>query len=121
MTTHQPQFCDQIQPQVLGIHPYVPGKPVSDLQRELGLTRISKLASNENPLGASPTVTAAITKELSEIARYPDGSAYALKEALATFLNVSMNQIAVGNGSNELLELAARVFAGPGDEIVYSE
>ena len=121
MTTHQPQFCDQIQPQVLGIHPYVPGKPVSDLQRELGLTRISKLASNENPLGASPAVTAAITKELSEIARYPDGSAYALKEALATFLNVSMNQIAVGNGSNELLELAARVFAGPGDEIVYSE
>lgn len=121
MTTHQPQFCDQIQPQVLGIHPYVPGKPVSDLQRELGLTRISKLASNENPLGASAAVTAAITKELSEIARYPDGSAYDLKEALANFLNVSMSQIAVGNGSNELLELVARVFAGSGDEIVYSE
>lgn len=121
MTTHQPQYCDQVQPQILGIHPYVPGKPVSDLQRELGLTRISKLASNENPLGASPTVTAAITKELSEIARYPDGSAYALKKALSTFLNVSKNQIAVGNGSNELLELVARVFSGPGDEIVYSE
>ena len=121
MSLTLPQFCDQIQPQVLTIHPYVPGKPVSDLERELGLTRISKLASNENPLGASPAVTAAITRQLSEIARYPDGSAYQLKETLAQFLNVDMSQIAVGNGSNELLELVARVFAGPGDEVIYSQ
>lgn len=121
MTIQTTYFCDQIQPQVRGIHPYVPGKPVSDLQRELGLTRISKLASNENPLGASPLVAAAMTAELSEIARYPDGSAYNLKQALATFLQRSTDQIAVGNGSNELLELIARVFAGAGDEIVYSE
>jgi len=121
MTTRSALFCDQIQPQILGIHPYVPGKPVSDLQRELGLTRISKLASNENPLGASPSVTAAITAELSEIARYPDGGAYILKDALSKFLNLPMSQITVGNGSNEMLELVARVFAGPGDEIVYSQ
>lgn len=121
MTINLAQFCDQIQPQILGIHPYVPGKPVSDLQRELGLTRISKLASNENPLGASPSVIAAITTELSEIARYPDGGAYILKDALSKFLNLPMSQITVGNGSNEMLELVARVFAGPGDEIVYSQ
>ncbi|MEA3404550.1 MAG: histidinol-phosphate transaminase [Pseudomonadota bacterium] len=121
MSASQSLFCDQIQSQISGIHPYIPGKPVSDLERELGLTKISKLASNENPLGASPAVHAAITSELSEIARYPDGSAYELKHRLAQFLNVSENQIAVGNGSNELLEMVARVFAGPGDEIVYSQ
>jgi len=121
MSASQPLFCDQIQPQILGIHPYIPGKPVSDLKRELGLTQISKLASNENPLGASPVVHSAVASELSEIARYPDGSAYILKNELAKFLEVSVNQIAVGNGSNELLELVARVFAGPGDEIIYSQ
>ncbi len=114
-------FCDQVQPQVKGIHPYVPGKPVSELQRELGLTRISKLASNENPLGASPAVVAAISAQLSDIARYPDGGAYQLKQTLADYLQLSAEQIAVGNGSNELLELVARVFAGPGDEVVYSQ
>ena len=121
MTTREMLFCDQIQPQIHGIHPYVPGKPVSDLQRELGLTRISKLASNENPLGASPAAIAAITAELSEIARYPDGSAYILKKALSDFLALPIEQIAVGNGSNEMLELVTRVFAAKGDDIVYSQ
>lgn len=121
MSSPQSLFCDQIQPQIASIHPYVPGKPVSDLQRELGLTKISKLASNENPLGASPAVSESINRELSEIARYPDGSAYELKQALANFLHLSDSQIAVGNGSNELLELVARVFAGPGDEVIYSQ
>lgn len=114
-------YCDVVQPQILGIHPYIPGKPVSELQRELGLTTISKLASNENPLGASPNVLTAIHNELKEIARYPDGSAYALKSALAEFLSIAPEQLAIGNGSNELLELVARVFAGPGDEILYSQ
>ncbi|WP_029407525.1 histidinol-phosphate transaminase [Thiomicrorhabdus sp. Milos-T2] len=114
-------FCDQVQPQVLDINPYVPGKPVSDLQRELGLENITKLASNENPLGASSNVIKAIQDELSEIARYPDGSAYELKQVLAQFLNIDSAQLAIGNGSNELLELVARVFAGPGDEIIYSQ
>lgn len=114
-------FCDQVQPQILGINPYIPGKPVSELQRELGLDNITKLASNENPLGASSNVIKAIQDALQDIARYPDGSAYELKETLAEFLHVDSTQLAVGNGSNELLELAARVFAGPGDEIIYSQ
>lgn len=121
MTVDSQLFCDLVQPQILNISPYIPGKPITELQRELGLTRISKLASNENPLGASPKVTEAIQSELKEIARYPDGSAYALKQVLADFLQVKEAQLAIGNGSNELLELAARVFAGPGDEIVYSQ
>ncbi|MDG6778074.1 histidinol-phosphate transaminase [Thiomicrorhabdus sp. zzn3] len=121
MTFHSQLFCDRVQPQILNISPYIPGKPITELQRELGLTRISKLASNENPLGASPKVTEAIHNELKEIARYPDGSAYALKQVLANFLRVKEAQLVIGNGSNELLELAARVFAGPGDEIVYSQ
>ncbi len=114
-------FENQLQPQIKGINPYIPGKPVSELQREIGLKRISKLASNENPLGVSFQVSSAIQNELSEISRYPDGSAFYLKNELARFLDVEVNQISVGNGSNELLELVARVFAGVGDEIIYSE
>jgi len=121
MTVNTGSFCDQVLPQILGIHPYVPGKPVSELQRELGLESITKLASNENPLGCSEQVVAAIQEEIKNISRYPDGNAYDLKAALAKFLKVQQTQLAVGNGSNELLELVARVFAGPGDEIVYSQ
>lgn len=117
----QLRFDKYVMPQVLGIQPYQPGKPVSELKRELGLNKVSKLASNENPLGASPKVHAAIQSELSEIGRYPDGSAYYLKQALSEFLQFPMSQIAVGNGSNELLELVARIFAGQGDEILYSQ
>lgn len=117
----QALFCDQIQPQITEIQPYLPGKPISELQRELKLKRISKLASNENPLGASPKVLQAIRDDLVDIARYPDGSAYYLKQALAKFLGRDTEEIVLGNGSNELLELVARIFAGPGDEIVYSQ
>lgn len=114
-------FCDQIQPQISGINPYVPGKPISELQRELGLKRISKLASNENPLGASLKVAAAIQAALADVARYPDGNAFYLKSELANFFNLSVSHIALGNGSNETLEMVARVFAGAGDEILYSQ
>ncbi len=99
--------------------PYQPGKPIEELQRELGLTRISKLASNENPLGCSPNVSAALQKAASVLHRYPDGNAYYLKTALATFLGVEPEQILPGNGSNEVLELVARAFAGAGDEVIY--
>ncbi len=121
MTESNQLFCDRVQPQILGIHPYIPGKPVSELQRELGLTYISKLASNENPLGASPNVLTTVQTALTEIARYPDGSAFELKQSLSQFLGVKTEQIALGNGSNELLELVARVFAGAGDEIIYAQ
>lgn len=114
-------FCDLVQPYVQQIHPYVPGKPVSELQRELGLESITKLASNENPLGASPNVLKALKSELADISRYPDGAAYVLKNEIAEFTGKLTTQIAVGNGSNELLELVARVFAGSGDEVIYSQ
>lgn len=114
-------FCDQIQPQIQTLMPYIPGKPVSELQRELGLRRVSKLASNENPLGASPMARKAIQDEILQASRYPDGSAYYLRESLAKFVGRDFSEIAIGNGSNELLELVARVFAGPDDEIIYSQ
>jgi histidinol-phosphate aminotransferase len=114
-------FNQQVQPQIPGITPYIPGKPISELQRELRLPRISKLASNENPLGASLKATVAIQSAIADISLYPDGSAFVLKKSLAKFLDFPESGIAVGNGSNELLELVARVFAGPGDEIIYAQ
>ncbi|MPQ75989.1 histidinol-phosphate transaminase [Hydrogenovibrio sp. JE_KL2] len=114
-------FEKLLQPQVAGIQTYVPGKPISELQREYNLSRVSKLASNENPLGASPKVLQAIRDQLVDIGRYPDGSAYYLTHEMAKFLNRAPEEVAFGNGSNEMLELVARLFAGPGDEIVYSQ
>ncbi|KJV06395.1 histidinol-phosphate transaminase [Methylocucumis oryzae] len=101
--------------------PYQPGKPIEELQRELGLSEIIKLASNENPLGPSPSAVAAMQLALSELALYPDGSGYRLKQALAAKFNVTPEQITLGNGSNELLELVARAFLTPELSVVYSE
>ncbi len=106
---------------VQGVNPYIPGKPISELQRELGLTRISKLASNENPLGCSQRAVEAMQKSALDIARYPDGSSYELRDALSEFWKVRSNQILLGNGSNEVLELIARTFAGAGDEVIFSQ
>lgn len=114
-------FSKLAQNYVHSVNPYVPGKPVSELKRELGLTRISKLASNENPLGASPKVAAAIQLHLSEVGRYPDGASYDLRNAMAEFCHVSAENVLLGNGSNEVLELVARTFAGAGDEIIFSQ
>lgn len=101
--------------------PYQAGKPVSELQRELGLTKIIKLASNENPLGPSPKVLAAIQKELSELSRYPDGNAFDLKAALSKKYSVAQEQITLGNGSNEILELLARAFLNTEAEVIFSQ
>lgn len=108
---------------VQGLQPYQPGKPVDELARELGLdpARIVKLASNENPLGPSDRVTAAVEKALPDVTRYPDGAAYTLRQTLAERLNVTPEMLTFGNGSNDVLELVARAFAEPGTEIVYSE
>ena len=114
-------FDKQIQPQIADVSPYVPGKPIAELQRELNLTRVSKLASNENPLGASVRAKKSIQDLLVDIARYPDGSAFELKKSLARHLNLTENQFSIGNGSNELLELVARIFASQGDEVLFSE
>jgi len=101
--------------------PYTPGKPIDELERELGLTDIVKLASNENPLGPGPKALAAIQNTLSELSRYPDGNGFALKQALSKKLNVATDQITLGNGSNEILELLARTFLTPDFEVVFSQ
>jgi len=107
---------------VRSIAPYQPGKPISELVRELGLEEsdIVKLASNENPLGTSPHAIAAIHAGLKDIARYPDGNGFALKDAISCKYGVRHDQIVLGNGSNDVLELAARAFLAPGAEAVMS-
>ena len=107
-------------PGVRGLMPYQPGKPVAELQRELGLERVIKLASNENPLGPGSNALEIIRSELDELARYPDGSGFQLKQALAEKLAVKVDQITLGNGSNDILELVARTFLMPGREAVFS-
>jgi len=109
---------------VSAIQPYVPGKPVEELERELGIRDSVKLASNENPLGPSPLVLKEIINDLTNtrgslsLNRYPDGNGYYLKQALSRRLSVSEDEIILGNGSNELIDIAARTFLQPGDEAV---
>ncbi len=106
---------------IRAIAPYQPGKPISELERELGITDIVKLASNENPLGASPLAVAAAHAALDDISLYPDGNGFALKTALVHRYGVTHQQVVLGNGSNDLLELAARAFLTVGDKAVYSD
>jgi len=101
--------------------PYTPGKPIEELERELGLSNIIKLASNENPLGPGKKALAAIQVTLKDLALYPDGNGFNLKSALAEKYAVDMSQITLGNGSNEILELVARAFLTPGLEVVFSQ
>jgi histidinol-phosphate aminotransferase len=101
--------------------PYVAGKPIEELERELGLTGIIKLASNENPLGPGKKALAAIQAALPQLTLYPDGNGFNLKAALAKKYTLNANQITLGNGSNELLELVARAFLAPGLEAMFSE
>lgn len=106
---------------VAGLAPYRPGKPAAELERELGLTDIVSLASNENPLGPSPAALAAATESLAGMTRYPDAAGFRLKAALRERFGLSSDRLTLGNGSNELISLAARVFVRPGDQIIYSE
>ncbi|HWR57461.1 MAG TPA: histidinol-phosphate transaminase [Thermodesulfovibrionales bacterium] len=106
---------------VSAINPYVPGKPVEELERELGITGSIKLASNENPIGPSPLAVAAIRDLAMGLNRYPDGGGYYLKNALSERLSVKPDDIILGNGSNELLDIAARTFMHPGDEAVMAQ
>jgi len=103
---------------VLGIQPYIPGKPIEELERELGITNSIKLASNENPVGPSPKALQAVMDSIADLNRYPDGSGYYLKGALSDALSVSEDELILGNGSNELLDIAARTFLIDGDEAV---
>jgi histidinol-phosphate aminotransferase len=98
--------------------PYLPGKPIEEVEREYGITNSVKLASNENPLGPSPKAIRAIRDKLDQLHLYPDGDSFYLKSALANKLAISPEQLIFGNGSNELIELAVRAFMRPGDEAV---
>src|SRR3990167_7756114 len=106
---------------IRAIAPYQPGKPIAELERELGISGIVKLASNENPLGCSPRAMTAMQEALKTIALYPDGNGFELKEALHKCYGVEHTGIVLGNGSNDMLELAARAFLTVGDKAVYSD
>ncbi|WP_028115483.1 histidinol-phosphate transaminase [Ferrimonas senticii] len=106
---------------VNGLHPYQPGKPVEELERELGIKDIVKLASNENPLGLSAKAAAAISKAAVELARYPDANGFYLKQKLSSYCGVKPEQITLGNGSNEVLEILFRTFVGEGDEVIFDK
>ena len=106
---------------VQGLHPYQAGKPTDELERELGLTDIVKLASNENPLGVGELVKDALEKELSGITRYPDANGFYLKQALADKYDLTPEQFTLGNGSNDVLELIARSFVMPEHEVIFAE
>lgn len=115
--------ADRAPEYIRAISPYIAGKPTSELARELGLEEASivKLASNENPLGMSPKAQVAAQAALADLGRYPDSNGFALKHALCRKYGVKMDQLVLGNGSNDLLDLAARAFLGPGSSAVYSQ
>ena len=108
-------------PFLKGLIPYTPGKPVEEVQRELGITGAIKLASNENPLGPSPLALRALREALPESHRYPDGGGYYLKRGLADRLGVTPDHLILGNGCNEVMDLMARCFLLPGDEVVIAD
>jgi len=107
-------------PHIETLRPYVPGKPVEALERELGIHGAVKLASNENPLGPSPKAVEAIVRAAGGVHRYPDGACSRLREVLSARLGVAPEQLVFGCGSDELLELVAKAFLGPGHEVVYA-
>jgi len=116
-------LCELSPSYVRSIAPYQPGKPIAELAREMGIdeAKIVKLASNENPRGIGPRTRAAIEAAIADIARYPDGNGFELKQALAKRYGVDMASLVLGNGSNDVLELVALAFLGPGRAAVYSQ
>lgn len=106
---------------VRGLTPYEPGKPIIELQRELGITDVVKLASNENPLGPSPKAVAAVRDAVADLAPYPDGQAYALRQAIARKHDIAPDRITFGDGSDQNIEFMARVFLESGRNAVLSE
>ncbi|MGB5539781.1 MAG: histidinol-phosphate transaminase [Gammaproteobacteria bacterium] len=115
------QFIELAAPGVRALQPYQPGKPVAELEREFGIRHAIKLASNENPFGPSPKALAAGSAAMQGIARYPEGSGHALVARLARLHDVAPGSITLGNGSNDVLDLVARVFLTPEHEAVYSQ
>lgn len=108
-------------PGIQQLKPYLPGKPIDELERELGISNIVKLASNENPNGPSPIALATAIQHLTELTRYPDGIGFYLKNALAHHLSIDTECLTLGNGSNDVLEMIARTFITSEDEVIFSE
>ena len=102
-----------VPPEIQALVPYKPGKPIEELERELGISGAIKLASNENPLGTSPKAQEAMAKALPGLNRYPDGAGFELRQALAKRYGLAQEQIVLGNGSNEIIELLCRAFFAP--------
>lgn len=117
-TMSLPEICKE---SINRIRPYSQGKPLEEVQRELGITDIVKLASNENPLGPSPRAVTAMTAAVQECNLYPDGGNFRLKERLAGVLNVAPENVVFGAGSSTILRLIADAFLTPGDEVVYAD
>lgn len=107
-----------VNPHIRELQPYVPGKPIEEVERELGIVGSVKLASNENPLGPSPKALAALGGELADVYRYPDGACFVLRARLAERLGVAQDQLVFGCGADEVLELLVKTFLAPGDEVV---
>ena len=110
-----------VNPDIAGLQPYNPGKPIEEVARELGIGDVVKLASNENPRGPGPRVRERIAGAFGELSRYPDGSGYRLKMALAGMHDIEPNRITLGNGSNDVLELAAKMALEPNLEGIMSQ
>jgi histidinol-phosphate aminotransferase len=111
----------KVAPGIASLKPYQPGKPIEELTRELGISDAIKLASNENPRGPGPLTLQALQGALGALSRYPDGGGFRLKQALAEYLGVNEDQLTLGNGSNDVLDLAARITLIAGSEAIVSE
>ena len=111
----------KVHPNISSLVPYSPGKPLDELERELGITGAIKLASNENPLGPSPKAQKILADGVAMLNRYPDGGAHYLRRALAERWKVSADQVIVGNGSDEVISLLIKAFLAPGEEAVMAD
>ncbi len=112
---------NRARPEVFSLKPYVPGKPIEEVQRELGLDDIIKMASNENPLGSSPRAVAAVTAAMGQMHMYPDANCFELKNKLAAINGLNPQNILIGNGSDEILMLLAAAFLNRGDQVIYGD
>ena len=108
------RIADLVAPGISAIRPYEPGKPIEEVERELGISDVVKLASNENPLGPSPLAVAALHAAVKNVHMYPDGASFRLRRRLAAKLDVRLEEVFVGNGSNEIIDLLVRTFCTPG-------
>lgn len=107
--------------EIFDLKPYIPGKPIEEVKRELGIDNIIKMASNENPLGPSPRALEAITKNLPQIHLYPDANCFELKKRLAEFYSIASDSVLIGNGSDELLKLLAEAFINRDDQVIFAQ